>query len=664
MRLRLILLFTVLLLLQLRVHSQENVLLQYSNMHPVSKPDSAAIIQLIYNSQKYEYRNIDTALTLVDEALRLSRERNFTYGIGNAYIAYSVYATTRGQYSKSDSFLKKAYPYCVRSAAGQSDIRLLVLWHESASIDAAYRGDYIKSVSLTCAAMNLINQRPNDTTLIKARTRTYNAIGSMLLHLGRSGQAIYYLDKGLTLAAARKDNYNLAQLYVNFGSAYGNLKQPALAEDYFQKAIAICKKSDNTFTLQVAYLAMATMYRDLSKNDTAIACLKLAIDLSDKTNPYMAKVTPYLLLGEVYLDKKDYQQSIRYGESALDLAATLRSSQQIMDAHALLASAYSATGQWQKAYGHQFANMQLRDSVRSTTTMANISQLEIKSRVAEKDIELARQQLSLTQKESALKEKNFWIAGILAAILLLAALLISVRRSYRHKQKLQESAAEVNRLKAMIEGAEQERKRIATELHDGVVSQLWGLKLNLTTTINKQQQPNLLQPDDFKQSLGYLDDAMNDLRNTAHNLSPEMALQAGLVKGLSGFCNKMNNQSDTDVVFQVYGESQPTDKNAALSIFRIVQELVQNALKHARASSILVQLNCAADILGITVQDDGQGFDTAVAPGDSSMGLNSITDRIKALHASMDIQSSAAGTSIYMEFKNRYINNNSSQKHS
>lgn len=663
--LQLILLSIMLLLLPLRVCSQENALLQYTNMHPVSKPDSAAIIQLIYNSQKYEYKDMDTALALVDKALRLSRERNFTYGIGNAYIAYSVYATTQGLYRKSDSLLKKAYPYCVRSAASQADIRLLVLWHESASVDAAYRGEYARSVSLTCAAMNLINQRPNDTTLIKARTRTYNAIGSMLLHLGRSEQAIYYLNKGLTLAAARKDTYNLAQLYVNYGSAYGNLKQTALAEDYFQKAITVCKKSENTFTQQVAYLAMATMYRDLSKNDTAIACLKLAINLSDKTNPYMAKVTPYLLLGEIYFDKKEYPQSIRYGESALGLAAILQSSQQIMDAHALLANAYSATAQWQKAYQHQFANMQLRDSVRSATTMANISQLEIKSRVAEKDIELARQQLSLTQKESALKEKNFWIAGISAAILLLTALLFSVRRSYRHKQKLQESAGEVNRLKAMIDGAEQERKRIATELHDGIVSQLWGLKLNLTTTINKQQQPNMLQPGDFKQSLEYLDDAMNDLRYTAHNLSPEMALQSGLVKGLSGFCSKMNNQSDTDVVFQVYGQAQPTDKNAALSIFRIVQELVQNALKHARSSAILVQLNCAEDILGITVQDDGQGFDTAVARGNSGMGLNSITDRIKALHASIDIQSSATGTSIYMEFKNRHINsNNSSQKNS
>ena len=654
-RCRIILSVILMFLLYIPVSGQENILLQYANTHPVSKSDSAAIIQLIHNSQKYEYKDMDTTLTLVDEAMRISRERNFTYGIGNAYIAYSVYASTQGLYDKSDSLLKKAYPYCVRSAASQTDIRLLVLWYETASIDAAYRGQYSKSVSLTCAAMNLINQRPGDTTLIKARTRNYNAIGSMLLHLGQPKQAIYYLDKGLALATTRKDTYNLAQLHVNYGSALGNMKQTALAEDYFQKAITLCKESGNTFTQQVAYLAMATMYRDLKKNDTAIACLKLAINLSDKTNPYMAKITPYLLLGEIYFDEKDYLQSIRYGESALGLAEILQSSQQIMDAHALLANAYSATGQWQQAYKHQLANTQLRDSVRSATTMANIGQLEIKSRVAEKDMELARQQLSLTQKESALKEKNFWIAGVLAGALLLIALLFFARRNYRNKQRLLESNQEIDRLKATMDGAEQERKRIAVELHDGIVSQLWGLKLNLTTAINKQQEARLVLPGDFKQSLEYLDDAMNDLRHTAHNLSPEMTIQSGLAKALSDFCHKMNNQSATDVLFQIYGDVRPTDKNAALSIYRAVQELVQNALKHASATAVLVQLNCEADITGITVQDDGQGFDQSTRKGENGMGLQNVKDRILALKGTMDIQSNENGTSIYMEFKNKDI---------
>lgn len=653
--LRLILRLPVLLLaclLHLCVHAQEHTLLQYALSKPVSKADSSRIIASIRNSQQFEYQQLDTAIALVDRALAESRSLNFTYGIGTAYIAYSVYATTAGKYRESDSFLQKAYPYCVQTAAALSDNRLLVHWYDIASNRAAYTGEYNKSVSLACAALNLLNQRPNDTSLITARIRAYNAIGSMLQYLRQPKQAFYYLDKGIALAQAHNDKQNLAQLYVNYGSAYNVLKQWPEARACFAKAIPLAQEGNNTFVLQVAYLTEAGMYIDSKDYDNAITSLNRAMAQSDKTNPFMAKVTPKLLLGQVYLARKEYARSITYAASALAIAKQMHAIQNITDAHGLLADAYHATGQWEKAYTHQFTYTRLLDSIRNAATIANVNQLEVKSRIAEKDIELARRQLALNQKETALREKNFWIAGVLACLLLLSALLFSIRRNYRSRQKLQESAREVDQLKAMMDGAEQERKRIAAELHDGVVSQLWGLKLNLATSIDRQQDGDT-GTEDLKQNLAYLDDAMNDLRATAHNLSPEMAVQAGLVNALAGFCNRMNNQGRTDVLFQVYGQPGPTHKQAALSIFRAVQELVQNALKHAAAGTILVQLNYGEDMLGITVQDDGRGFDTTAVQ--AGMGLRNVQERVSTLHASMDLQSSDQGTSVYMEFKNNDI---------
>ncbi len=134
-----------------------------------------------------------------------------------------------------------------------------------------------------------------------------------------------------------------------------------------------------------------------------------------------------------------------------------------------------------------------------------------------------------------------------------------------------------------------------------------------------------------------------------------MAMQSGLPHALEHFCRKMNNQSGTDVHFRIYGQARPTNKQAALSIFRAVQELIQNALKHANASTVLVQLNCEEDITGITVQDDGDGFDAAGGKQQSGMGLHSVSDRIRALKGEIDVQTNDTGTSIYMEFKNNNI---------
>lgn len=653
--LRFFLSVAVMLALCFPVFSQEHILLRYSNTEPVSKADSVAIMELIRKSRKFEYTNIDTAIIMVNEALQLSMKLKFGYGIGHAYITYSMYTTTQGHYHESNLLLKKAYPYCINQAGLNYDTRLLALWYGVSSYQAAYDGEYQQSANLAFAGLNLMNQRPDDTTLITQRTKAYNTIGSILQHLNQPQQAFYYLDKGLTLAMQQNDTLSLAQLYVNYGNASSLTNQWAQATRYYHKAIALCKEHNYLFVQQIAYLSIASMYRNTGQYDSAITYLKTAISLSDKTNPYLSKITPYQILGEVYINQKEYTNAIQYGKMALSLSEQLNTPQNIAVAHGLLAAGYGGTKQWEKAYMHQAAYTRLLDSVRGAGTLANINQLEVKSRVAEKDMLLTRQQLSLNQKESALREKNFWIAGALTCTLLLVAFLFSVRRNYSNKQKLQERTKEIDRLKATMDGAEQERKRIAVELHDGIVSQLWGLKLNLTTTINKQQEAGSLLPADFKESLSYLDDTMNDLRYTAHNLSPEMALQSGLPKALADFCHKMNNQGDTDVHFQIYGQARPTDKNAALSIFRAVQELVQNALKHAKAATILVQLNCEEDITGVTVQDDGQGFDITNRKLKTGMGLHSVTERIQTLKGDIDIQSNEAGTSIYMEFKNKNI---------
>lgn len=654
---RLLLLPACLLLwARLPVLGQEHALLRYTGAQAVSQADSARIIGLIKASQRFEYKKLDTAIAMVDQALNESRRLNFTYGIGNAYIAYSIYATTAGRYRQSDSFLEKAYPYCLGLALPGSDNRLLIHWYQVASTQAAYNGDYDRSVNLACSGLQMLNQRPGDTTFNSARVKAYNAIGSMMQYMRQPERAFYFLDKGIALATAGNDRANLAQLYVNYGSACNLLRQWPRAGDYLSKAIALAKADDNTFVLQVAYLTEAGMYIDMGKQDKAINSLKLATGVSDKTNPFMAKATPQRLLAQVYFDREQYRESISHALEALSIAEKMHSRQNISNAHALLADAYHATGQWEKAYTHQFAYTRMLDTLRNTATLANINQLEIKSRVAEKDRELAQQQLALNQKESALREKNFWIAGIGAGLLLSGTLLLSLRRNYRNRQQLQESAREVERLKARMDGAEQERQRIATELHDGVVSQLWGLKLNLASAISQQDTAGGAQPGDLAKSLNYLDDAMQELRSTAHNLSPEMALQAGLIDALSNFCTKMNHRGLTDVVFQVYGQLQPTDKHAALSIFRNVQELVLNALKHAHAATVLVQLNCEEDLLGVTVQDDGTGFDPATAA--QGMGLRNVTERIHAFHAGIDLQSSEKGTSIYMEFKYQHIAGN------
>jgi signal transduction histidine kinase len=621
-----------------------------ATMPPVSSKDSAAIIGTLTASATIQYTDPARAWAMVDSAMELSRARDFGYGIGNSYIAYAIYSMDKGEYHVADSLLKLAYPYCYLSGIYARSNILLCLWYENAGHLKAYMGAYYLSVAFSYRALDALSRYPADSSQKSARIRIYNSIGSMLQYTGQPDKAIRYLSQGMTMAMAAKDTYNLSQIYVNLGSAFNRKKQPEKALHYFRKAIQGSKATNNTYVLQVAHLGMAIAGMDLKQYDSAVRYVQQALAISDKTNPFMSKVTPYVLLSKAYLRKEDFIKAEAYARKALEQATKIGSAYNIREAQGVLADAYHGLSRWQQAYEHQFIYTRLNDSILNASNSLSINHLEVKYRVSEKDKQLMQQQLSISQQQIALKEKNFWIGGISVGLLLLGAFFVSLRRNYRNKQKILAGEAEINRLTAIMEGEEKERTRIAGELHDGVMSQLLAVKLNLTTTL-QQGIGRLLEYGDFRQSLFCLQEAMQELRSTAHNLAPAPLRKGGLVVALQEFCERMNqSEPSTSVSFRHYGESTPTNNALSLSIFRIVQELVQNALKHACAQHILVQVNTDEELLGITVQDDGHGF--ATDETSQGMGLAGLRERVKAFDGHMDISSNAEGTSIYLEFKN------------
>lgn len=608
----------------------------------VSKEDSAYIIGSLERSQQFEYTQMNAAIAIVDSMLLLSRAKGFGYGAGNAFIAHAIYAMTRGAYRESDSLFKAAYPYCYGSAAPGYTKRLLALWYEQRGILASYQGDYDRAVNCSYKALYLLQQHPADSGLFSLKISIYNSIGSMLQYLGQQDKGIYYLKKGEALAIAHKDTNNLAQLYVNFGNAYSGLGQLEQAEAAFRKGIRLSSARNNIFVEQVAHLSMAEIGRKRGNYDEAIASLNKALSLSGNTNPYLSRVFPYLLLGDIYLEKKNPALAIRYGNQALAKAKEIGALQYIGNANGLLARAFGAQGKWEQAYAYREIERQIKDSITSAAKIQNINQLEVRSRVAEKDKQLAQQSLALNHQQASLREKNFWIAGITCCTLLLAALLLSIRRGYRHRRKAQQGQIELVRLKALVEGEEQERSRIAQELHDGVASQLLAVKLNLSTALS-QPAP---RPEDVDRSLRYLEEAMQDLRHTAHNLMPVTANNNDLTAMIADFCNKISHGTDTNIEFKAYGTDAVERVDYALPLFRIVQELVQNALKHAGARYILVQLNYAPGLLCVSVEDDGCGFDVQ----QSGTGLAGLRERINRLKGSFSVESGPQGTSCYLEF--------------
>jgi signal transduction histidine kinase len=203
---------------------------------------------------------------------------------------------------------------------------------------------------------------------------------------------------------------------------------------------------------------------------------------------------------------------------------------------------------------------------------------------------------------------------------------------------------------AMLKGQEEERSRLAKDLHDGLGGLLSGVKFSL---INMKDNL-IITPDNmaiFERSLDMIDGSIKELRRVAHNMMPEMLVKFGLDEALKEYCNSINATKLLSVKYQSMGMDNRIEKSSEIIIYRIIQELLNNIIKHAAATTAMVQLIKEEDRFNIVVEDNGKGFDTALLKTNKGAGLTSVQSRVDYLKGRLDIHSeNGTGTLVNIEF--------------
>jgi len=212
--------------------------------------------------------------------------------------------------------------------------------------------------------------------------------------------------------------------------------------------------------------------------------------------------------------------------------------------------------------------------------------------------------------------------------------------------KIEVERQQVRHLNALSEVQEQERSRFAKDLHDGLGGMLSGVKLSLAN-----MKGNMILSGDhvqtFERSLDMLDNSILELRRVAHNLMPEALVKFGLTSALKDFCDFVNSSKVIHVIFQQVGNVKRLDLSMEVVLYRVANELVNNALKHSQASEIIMQLNYDDHSLTLTVEDNGVGFDKSILQKTTGSGWPNIQSRIAYLKGSLDIETSPGnGTAV------------------
>ncbi|HRE52864.1 MAG TPA: histidine kinase [Flavitalea sp.] len=546
-------------------------------------------------------------------------------------------------------------------------------------------GKYDSSLILNLQGIEEAKKLNSKEQLAKAYFNT----GTSYNYMSDYSSAVEYYQKGYQLFEELNNRVFLAQASDILQNLYTAMDQYDKALLYGKKAAAEFRTLDNPKMLAYSLNNLGVVYGSMNRKDSAFVYYKEAEQIARTINDEVLISTIEINLGDVNLWKRNLEESRNYYRSVLQTAKKIHlpsdeiialrgisycymyqgdypmSEQYIRQAVALTgkhplprqkalildqqaALAYLLKDPWK---AKQFENeaKSIRDSLMNNQILTHTLNLEKKYELDKKNTQLALQEEKLKRKNAT----NWILIGGMAVLLIISVLGY---RNYSQRKKIQEqrireleAEKQLMATQSLLRGQEEERSRIAKDLHDGLGGLLSGVKLQLGA-----MKGNLILTEEnglaFNGVLVNLEESISEMRRVAHNMMPETLLRFGLPQALLDYSNGLSQQQGFTIQCEFRGMEKRMDNSTELVIYRIVQELINNAVKHSGATTILVQImRHDEERLNITVEDNGKGFDPKDA-GYHSAGLRNIRSRVKYLNGKMDIQSEpGSGASVYIE---------------
>lgn len=596
-------------------------------------PDTAAINEQIDAATQIASKYPDSAKAMFSLAAAQSRS-SYKQGAQTALYRLAALYYREGNYGTALHYFAETIKKCDPL---KDSVMLIRTYNNVANI-------FIKQLKLERAMEASNTATTYGTASPKDLAMTYCNMGTVLKMLSQPERAQYYYDKALPIAIQTHDTTSWCGILMNKGMCFNDEKQYDKSAFFLDSAIVLARQQHLYKEWAIAAVAISNLH--LAKSEPRKALLALQSPLSwENKNTLSSKEKNMLLIqaGTVHLKLNQYTLAERYLKQALN--TTQENQYHYMMTVSKLHELSAAIQDYSRAYAYLKELYVFQDSLGNKEVAMQVNELETKYRSAEKDKTIAENQLRMSVQENRLARQRNWIGGVVSGSLLLL-MLLSWRYSHvRQKHKRLESQMEIEQLKAAMEGEQKERARIASELHDGIVAELTAIKMNLEASSNRL----LSLPDSYQQNLKELSTVINDVRNTAHNLMPEILLRHGLAEALGLLCESIVKTGRLSIDYQQYGDYTALDMDTRQQIYRIAQELLHNIIKHARAQHALLQASCHKGLLTINLEDDGIGMDRQ--KNDGNMGIASIEQRVSRLKGKIEwTTTKEGGTQVYLEF--------------
>jgi len=510
-------------------------------------------------------------------------------------------------------------------------------------------GDYEKCLEYSYRELAINEQYDKPLSI----ANSLNSIANVQKNQGDYEEALNTYERARKIVETENDLGQLATVLENMASTYVLLKNYEKARALSEKSLRIDEQLERPWGIAHSLTTLSQVARKQNDFPAAMEYVQRAIDLREALGQPMELSDSYLAYSELLASTNRYRTATDFAQRAIQLADSIAYLKGLRQGYTVLARIFAESNQFEKAYEAQQEAQFYQDSLLNAEKAKALKELEIRYDVQQKEIALQNLQAENELKAAATTQERrsriaWTIATGLFALLALSTLLW-YRQRLAHDRLVAEQAAALQSariekleqeqklltLDAMINGQEEERKRIAKDLHDSLGSLLSTVKLHFRAIQRQIQQ--LEELDVYQTTNSLIDHASEEVRRISHNMMPDV-LQLGLPEALEEIAQNLKHSTQLDVTFQEIGFPQmELTETQKIMFYRIAQELTQNVVKHAAAKKILLQLTWSSDAVQLIVEDDGTGFDTEKAS--KGVGLRSIASRIQYLNGTVDFDS-------------------------
>jgi two-component system, NarL family, sensor kinase len=618
--------------------------------------DSIRVRAILDIGESIESRSTENSLVYYRQALEISER------IQNKRLILSSLVNL-GIGNMESNHLDTAVAYfnlAMAVAASLRDTNRIAVVYSNLGNAYRYKKDRIRALENYQHAADLLEKK-NDSLRLPA---VYQNISIFLSENNDYRESIVYSNKAYRMAFAQGDDYTACNALISMSDAWSSLRDTDKQYDMLQKALVLAKRTGDLEELGSIYNNLGAYFSAKKEYPKALQQFKLSYGYAAQMGNHFHLCEASTRMAEIYKKLNQPGSALIYAKKAEDLAHEIGSRSDLREIYLTRAEIEKSLGHANEGYTFLSKALYLGDSLYTTAASEKIAEMEARYESEKKQQQIAALEKDRQIQSLSLKQKaNFiWLMAGLALALSIVSFLIylNLRRSRMvaaQNEKIQqqrivelEKDHELVVVNSLLKGQEDERGRMARDLHDGLGGLLSGVKLSMN-----RMKDNLIMTNEnmavFERSLDLIDTSIAELRRIAHNMMPEGLVSYGLDEALKQYCSSINTNGMLRVTYQSVGLSDRMPDAVEITAYRIIQELLNNILKHAAATEAMVQVIRGEGRLNIVVEDNGRGFDKNSLEGKKGAGWVNIRARVEYLKGQLELNSEPGkGTQVNIEF--------------